>query len=396
MSNEGKNNNINDSERRRTDTHRQVSMVVMLIFFGFIVIADIVLLFSHSRTMSENENRMLQQAPVFNTSRVVSGKFMEDFEDFVADQFMGRDGWISAKLRMDRMSGKKESNGVYIGSKGYLFEAAAVPDEERISANMDAVNRFASRHSSLNIVMSIVPNAVSVLKDVYPSGAPTRDQLKDIDNVRAKLASGTQFVSVYDTLRQHSAEPIYYKSDHHWTSLGAMYAFEVIAPYIGVSNPSQNWQVMKVTNAFSGTLASNSGSFSTSDSIEIYTPENDIMYYVEYSGDPVKYSSIYNSSALEQKNKYEVFLGGNSPKISITTLNDTGRNLLILKDSYANCFIQFLIPFYDRIVIVDPRYYSDDLEEDISSAQITDVLYLYNANTFFEDNSLASVLEPDV
>ena len=89
-------------------------------------------------------------------------------------------------------------------------------------------------------------------------------------------------------------------------------------------------------------------------------------------------------------------MGGNFPRAQITTMNGTGRNLLLLKDSYANCFVQFLLPFYDRIVVVDPRYYSDDLEADIADNGITDVLILYNANTFFEDNSLAGVLEQEV
>ena len=89
-------------------------------------------------------------------------------------------------------------------------------------------------------------------------------------------------------------------------------------------------------------------------------------------------------------------MGGNYPSVLITTLNETGRNLLLLKDSYANCFIQFLLPFYDRILVVDPRYYSDDLNEDITDYNITDVLILYNANTFMQDNSLAGVLEQEV
>ena len=386
----------NKNRTRSAETHKKVSVFVAVIFFGFIVLADVVLLFSHSRVMSENENRMLQQAPVLNADRLSSGKFMEEFEDFVSDQFIGRDGWISARLRLDRATGRKESNGMYLGAKGYLFEAASEPDEEKVTASINAINRFASRHSGLNIAMSVVPNALSVMKELFPAGAPTRDQLEDIDNIRAALASDVNFVSVYDALRAHAGEELYYKGDHHWTSLGAKYAFDEIAPYIGITDPHMNWQVMQVADNFTGTLSSTSGSFATADTIEIYVPDVQTDYYIEYSGDPVKYSSIYSSQALEEKNKYEVFMGGNHPKALITTMNETGRNLLLLKDSYANCFIQFLLPFYDRILVVDPRYYSDDLNTDIEENNITDVLILYNANTFLQDNSLAGVLEPEV
>ena len=65
-----------------------------------------------------------------------------------------------------------------------------------------------------------------------------------------------------------------------------------------------------------------------------------------------------------------------------------GRRLLVLKDSYANCFLPFLAPYYREIVVVDPRYYYDDLAMLVETEEITDVLYLYNANTFFQDTSL--------
>ena len=70
-----------------------------------------------------------------------------------------------------------------------------------------------------------------------------------------------------------------------------------------------------------------------------------------------------------------------------------GRRLLVLKDSYANCFLPFLAPYYREIVVVDPRYYYDDLAMLVETEEITDVLYLYNANTFFQDTSLAPLLE---
>ena len=71
---------------------------------------------------------------------------------------------------------------------------------------------------------------------------------------------------------------------------------------------------------------------------------------------------------------------------------DSDRVLLMFKDSYANCFIPFLTPYFKEIVVVDPRYYYEDVQELIEAEEVTDVLYLYNANTFFTDNSLTYVL----
>jgi len=116
---------------------------------------------------------------------------------------------------------------------------------------------------------------------------------------------------------------------------------------------------------------------------------------VTYDGNPKDICSFYNLDALKSKDHYTVFFGGNHPRVDITTTADTGRCLLLLKDSYANCFVPFLYPYFDHITMVDPRYYYDNLENIISSEAVTDVLFLYNLDTFLSDTSLADVLNTD-
>ena len=133
---------------------------------------------------------------------------------------------------------------------------------------------------------------------------------------------------------------------------------------------------------------------SKKDMIEIFTPNNsDVEYVVEYVDQMEKKASVYDSGMLENNDKYAVFFGGNYPMIKIKTTNREGRNLLVVKDSYANCFVPFLIPHYKEITMIDPRYYYEDANKEIADSGIQDVLFLYNANTFFEDNSLSSIFE---
>ena len=126
--------------------------------------------------------------------------------------------------------------------------------------------------------------------------------------------------------------------------------------------------------------------------MEIYVPDTQIQYHVTYVDSQHKTATLYDRSALEKKDHYTVFFGGNHSRVDITTTADTDRCLLLLKDSYANCFVQFLYPHFDKIIMIDPRYYYGDLENLISSQSITDVLYLYNLDTFLSDSSLADVL----
>ena len=162
-----------------------------------------------------------------------------------------------------------------------------------------------------------------------------------------------------------------------------------------------------MTDSFAGTLASKSGfPLKKKDTIEIWVPEEDaaasgtedayrpsVRYIVDYVEEGEKTADVYDSEKLDTADKYAVFFGGNYPLIKITTTNDTGRSpLLIFKDSYANCFVPFLLPYYDEIIMVDPRYYYGDIGELIRSEDISQILFLYNADTFFEDTSLADVL----
>ena len=381
--------NQKDEQRKKLHTIR---LFTFAIFAVVIIIADLFLLFSHNKTFSERENRVLTKAPVLTGSGLTSGKYMEQAESFISDQFFLRDGWITYKLEADKILGKKESNGIYLGSQGYLIEPVPAVKEADLSRNLAAIREFALRHSDLNTVMTVVPNAVCVCSHLLPAGARTTDQTEILRTIKDTLSGSVAFADVTEVLKAHNTEYIYYKSDHHWTSLGARYTFEELCPLLGISAESTSFTDYTVTNQFSGTLSSASGASYVKDEIHIYVPDPSVSYIVEYVGESLKSATIYNSAALETNSKYDVFLGGNHPLIKIRTAVPNRKSLLVIKDSYANALIQFLLPYYGNIYIMDPRYYSDDVDKLISTGEITDVLILYNVNTFVEDNSIAGVL----
>ena len=375
---------------------------MLIVFAMVIIIADACLIIMHNKSFSETENRMLQQFPKVNKDTLLSGKFMSQAEDFTADQFFLRDLWIELKLNVDKAIGRQTSNGVILGKNGYLIEDSVAPAEESFARNLAAIKKFAQENADKKIVMSVAPNAVSICDQLLPDNIPVRSQDKDLSRIQNELSTSLTYVNLRATLFAHKEEEIYYRSDHHWTSLGAKYAFDALSESLGTKDligdlgtddPEAALVAYRVTEDFSGTMASTSGDFSVKDPIDIYVYEiEDFQYVVEYTDEQRKTATIFNSAALEQKNKYEVFLGGNHPQINIKTTNLNKHNLLIFKDSYANAMIQYLLPYYQTITIIDPRYYSDDLGKLLEESQITDILFLYNMNTFALDNSLAGVL----
>ena len=386
--------NNNRPARKRAEKKKMHlrDLLAMAVLPGGVALFLLLGLLTPDREFSDRENRKLAQRPEFSVAALADGTYFDDLGDYLADQFPGRDMWISLNLKLNRFFGQKEASGVYLGDDDYLIQSPGEPDAENLERNLQAVNRFGAAHPDLKITMSIVPNAATIHADKLPANAPVRDQRADLQDLSSRV-TGAVFADVTEALAQCSGEYLFYKTDHHWTSLGAGRAFTAMAPTLGISAPSlDSYTVYSVSDSFEGTLSSRTGSHAARDRVDIYVPKTEVSYSVNYVDSQKRVASLYNRAALEQKDHYTVFFGGNHGRVDITTTAETGRCLLLLKDSYANCFVQFLYPHYDRILMVDPRYYYGDLENLLSSQSVTDVLYLYNLDTFLSDSSLADVL----
>lgn len=375
-------------KERMADVYQKLTRIFIVIL-AFILLANFI---KPNQDFSDSENRVLAQRPEITWESIKSGKFMKEYETYVSDQFLLRDQWIQLKTLEDRILGKRESNGVYMGKDGYLMEASDEPDWTNVEKNSAAISEFAQRHPKIPVYMTLVPNANYILKNKMPAKAPVRDQSRDIEKVKSQLDNTINFLDVTAVLKKHADKEIYYKTDHHWTSLGAYYAFQEAADKMGI-DAITDYDIYTVTNNFQGTLASKSGYHGSKDSIQVYYPkESSEEYIVLYTEEGEKSTSIYKSECLKEKDKYTVFFGGNHARIDISTTVKERKNLLIFKDSYANCFVQFLLPYYQSIIVVDPRYFYENVDSIVESNGITDILFLYNVNTFLGDISIADVL----
>ncbi len=347
------------------------------------------------RSFSANENRNLAKLPEINVKAIAEGDFFNDLADYMSDQFVGRDLWLTVNLFLQRVLGRVEVNEVLYGRSGYLMEYPAEIDQSAIDRKTTAMKSFAQEHSSLNISAMIVPCAAATMPKRRPLGVKIDDQLQQINQIYSSISdSGIQTIDVASELQLHADDYIYYKTDHHWTSLGAYYGYLASCEALKITNPINDYEVYTVSDDFKGTLASKTGEPFTKDKVTIYVSSNEEpTYYVNYPDTGEQSPTIYVSDKLKEKDDYQVFFGGNHALVEIHTANDTGRNLLIFKDSYANSFISFLLPYFDDIYLVDPRYYYDDLNGLMNASSITDVLFLYSQNTFANDSTLADVLE---
>ncbi|MBP3900481.1 MAG: hypothetical protein J6D53_03340, partial [Blautia sp.] len=366
------------------------------IFFAVIIVVFLINLVLPDRSFSDKENRVLSSFPAPNLVQMASGRQEPKYETYVNDQFFLRDFWITLKAGADRLMGKVENNGVWLCKDGYLMENFTAPTPERLEANISSIEAFADRHADINTAMIIVPNAVNIMSSRLPAGALTENQNSYLDEVKNSVKEhGISFIDLRETLSNHSLERIYYKTDHHWTTLGAYYGYLASADQLDLDTSILTYDQLPVSDSFQGTLSAKSG-FRSGEKEEMYVflPRNDTApdYVVNYVDDRTRVASFYQTDRLETRDKYAMFLNGNHAQVKINTPTADDRTLLIFKDSYANCFVPFLGPHYRNIILIDPRYYYGNVEELIAAKGVDEILYLYNANTFFLDTSLELTL----
>lgn len=383
---------MNNKKRKQKRWIESFVGKAFIICLFIIIVADI-LYPTHKK--SEEENRMLTQRPKMTVSSLSSGDYMEQYENYQADQFVGRNLWRGLKVTLNRLGGSKEENGVFIGKNGQLFEDIAVPDQNTLKANLSAIKTFAAEYKNIPVRMILVPDAASVQSSRLPGFATVADQKALISHVKKELGDSVKWVDAVQAMDKHKAEKIYYDTDHHWTTLGAFYTFQAAASALGIDGDvSSGYVSYPVTTDFNGTLAAKSGCrMDEKEQIDIYVPkdeDNDVI--VNKVDEQVKTTSLYQADKLKTRDKYAVFLGGNTSLIDIKTMAKGQRRLLVIKDSYANCFIPFLTPYFREIVMLDPRYFTGSIKDTMDTYNITDALFLYNGNTFFQDNNISGVL----
>lgn len=381
----------NTSIRRSRRTER-LTGAVFVICLALLVLVNLLV---PDKKVSENENLALSDRPKLTWNSLVSGDFMIKYEDYLSDQFAGRELWRSLKVSLSRLGGSKKENGVLIGKDQQLLTDIVIPDQDILSENLAAMKQFAEDNSEIPVNVMLVPDAATVLSEQLPNLATVADQNRMIAQVKRELGDSVVWMDASEVLNKHSGEKIYYKTDPLWTSLGAFYVFGETAEQMNITvDYTSAYASYPVTTTFNGGLAAKSGrELNVKEQIDIYVPkdvDNDVT--VSYVDEQRKTTSLYDSTKLETRDQCDVFLGGNSSLIDIKTVSESGRRLLIIRDSFADCYVPFLTPYFREIVMVDPRYYSGTIENIMDDYRISDVLFLYSGNAFFQDNNISGVL----
>lgn len=367
---------------------------LIIVFFSIIFILSILDITTPQNKYSNIENRFLQERPEFSFINFIKNKFVPKYEQYINDQFIFRDRWISTKSRMEHYFGKIENNNIVYGLDGYMFDKVQSIDENQLENNIISLNKFCKEYSDLNITIGLIPNSYEVLKDKLPWGLKLYNQTKLIDRVyKNVLKNSVNTIDVLDVLNHNKDKYIYYKTDHHWTTLGAYYAYSEYVNNI-CENPIDIDKLKRhEINNFLGTYFSKSKKYDTNlDVISYYDINIDGIYIKDK-----KYESMYDVEKFKQRDKYGAFIRGNNDLTIIKSKNtgnmdiNSTKKILLIKDSFGNSFAPFLTSNYDEVYIVDLRYNSKRLNEIIKEIKFDNILILYSVNNFINDVNFCKI-----
>lgn len=373
-----------------------LEIISCIIFFGFFIIFAVITIFKPKETFSDLENKALERQPKLSAKTWFDRSYTNKLEKYIADHFSGRVGWLELKSGIETAVGKKEISGIYI-LKDRLIEKVREPNYTDVDKSIMAINRFAEEND-FPVYTMLVPTSAEFYKDQLADFYPELDQRGFIDYVYAGINDDISKIDVYDVLDSHKNEYIFYRTDHHWTSLGAYYAYELAGEKMGYTpHELSYYDVEHASDSFKGTFYSKTLITSIKDDTMDYyhDPDGDKPVTVEvtqvFGSEPEVNDSIYYRDYLNVKDKYASFLGTNAPIVTIKTGNDGGK-LLVVKDSYAHCYSQFLVDHYSEITLIDMRYIQISYKKIIDVSKYDEALILYNVSSFAGDTDLKKLL----
>ncbi len=370
---------------------KKYSIFITVLFCLFIFGFGIALLVLPDREFSEQENRYLTQfeAPTLDSVFGEEGKFMTDFEKYVNDQFPLRDQWIQLKAWSERLSGKQENNKVYFGTDGQQTLFAQYTKPTDLAQRVNYVNQLGA-NLDVPVYFGLIPDKTWVWADRLPDHAPLADDGSTIRDAQALMSGDVNFIDLSDALH---GEDVFYRTDHHWTTMGAYQGYTALMSAMNGSFTLLDSEPTLVSDSFYGTTWSSAGAgWVKPDEMYTWVPDNGftgnttVTRYPE--GLPIEGCTLYDRSKLEVKDKYSMFLGGNQGLCVIQNPDAQGGKLLVIRDSYADSLAPFLSLDYQEVHLFDLRYNRTSLKQYVADNGIDQVLVLYSSSNFSTDANL--------
>lgn len=369
--------------------NKMKSKLISAVFIVFVFAVAILYAFTPKTNFSETEKRYLAEFPKFSFESLSSGKFTSDFEEYLSDHAPFRNVLVSLNSYFELAKGNNGSNGIYLGSDGWLIEKP-FDRENRFDTNVRRITAFA-RSTGIPTAITAVPEKGFIYGENLPKNALKYNDDQCFKKLTSQCKDSVKFINLSDALNaQKNDKQIFYKTDHHWTCDGAFIGYNEICKALNLTAAEENSFNIQTADNFYGTSYSTSlYTLTKPDTMKIMRSQktNGAAEVVIEDGNTEKSENMFFDDNLKGSDKYTVFLDGNHPFVRIKTGNEGGK-LLVIKDSFAHCLVPFLAENYSEIVMIDLRYYKKPVSQLLSAESFNQILFVYGMENLAESRDI--------
>lgn len=385
-----------NTKRRRRNNKKRTRNRIIIVSCGILIIILLVVMISSVFKGCFGSKQT--NAPVSTETKPVAtadtpNNKKNDIQDDLSPTY-----FKTPQIKDDKSSGYS-AYSIYVWNKqGFeLFGS----DEARATTYAETINGFADKLNGITVYDMVIPNHTEMglpqrLKD---SDAPSTSQAENIKSIYSKLSDKVTPINAYNYLADHNDEYIYFGSDHHWSGLGAYYAYSAFAKTNDLPVLSLDDCTEQQIEGFTGTF-SNTASGLDTDTVHYWEfPYEVTMDITDESGNLNTYTSPYYQYAEAGSLTYGVFIMGDHPLTVLKSASENaeeGKKIAVIKESYGNAFVPYLTYNYEEVHVIDFRTFGDNLVSYCQQNGIDEVLFLngvMSANTQIQLDSMSGLFD---
>jgi hypothetical protein len=276
---------------------------------------------------------------------------------------------------------------------------------EYYSYSDSAAKNYASLVSSVanalqgqtNVYSLVIPTAVGIVlpDQIAAEYSGYVDQSACLDKIFGYMDSSVIPVNIFNKLKQHKSEYLYFRTDWHWSAIGAYYGYERFCEVKGVAPYTMEQRTEKIYDGYKGPFAGKDSAVSaTPDTVYAYLPYHSVsMVFTETSGAKYNWPVVANGDTYSAPNKYLIFAAGDQPYAEFTNADVTDGSVgIVVKESFGNAMMPYFVDHYSKVYEIDYRYWKGNLVDFARQVGATDIIFANNIS-MVRSNYLVGLLD---
>lgn len=347
------------------------NIVVTISFMFVIIIVFIANIVKEDTIISVSERRKLATFPKFTVSSLMNGTFIDKFEDYTMDQFIKRDGFRKLKMLAEfNLFRKKDINDLYKYNDSIIKQEYPL-NEKSVLNIVKKINIIKENYlnDTNNIYYSIVPDKNYFVNDEY-----LKMDYSKIETLISNNLNDMKYIDILDLLTLED----YYYTDTHWKQENLQKVLDKISKEMEFDKRlNTDFEIKEITQ-FNGVYSGQLQVDTKKDFIKVLT--NDIIQNAKvYNYETKKYSDVYNLDKINSNDKYDIYLSGATPLLTIENdKSKTDKELLVFRDSFGSSLIPLFTEAHKTITIIDTRYIAPSMLGELIEFSNKDVLFIYS------------------